>query len=265
MRSLAKALSLLDHFSDLQPQIGLSAFRRLTGHDKATLHRHLQALTEAGLLEQDGDSRAYSLGPRIDRLAALRGKQGGGRVPVAATVDTLSRRIGEMVHLSQVRDDTLHTIHRADFGQHAMRVGLPADWPLPWGTSSSGKAVLAFSAPALTAARLDALDMRAAQKDNLRRELRRIADQGFARSCDTVEVGVSSCAIPVFGADGLARGACSIAFPTLRGTPDLLARAASLLAEAGPGLTHGMGGTVPDHVRQAWRRTTAPQPQRIRA
>ena len=72
MGTITKALDLLTHFSAARPEIGLSQFVRLSGRDKATVHRHLTELEANGYLEQNPVSRAYRLGPALLRLAAVR-------------------------------------------------------------------------------------------------------------------------------------------------------------------------------------------------
>ena len=56
MTTVDKALSLLEYFSDLRPEIGLSEFARLSGFDKSAALRMLGALVRAGFVEQDAHS-----------------------------------------------------------------------------------------------------------------------------------------------------------------------------------------------------------------
>ena len=47
MSTVTKALFLLDLFTGARPVIGLSAFQKQAGHDKATVYRQLRALEQA--------------------------------------------------------------------------------------------------------------------------------------------------------------------------------------------------------------------------
>ena len=69
---MEKALKLLSYFSESRPEIGLTEFKRLTGHDKGTVHRYLSDLRNGGFLEQNETTKAYSLGPALVRLAHVR-------------------------------------------------------------------------------------------------------------------------------------------------------------------------------------------------
>ncbi|MEC8274872.1 MAG: helix-turn-helix domain-containing protein, partial [Pseudomonadota bacterium] len=72
MTTVDKALSLLEYFSDLRPEIGLSVFARLSGFDKSAALRMLGALVRAGFVEQDAHSRKYRLGRSFLRFARMR-------------------------------------------------------------------------------------------------------------------------------------------------------------------------------------------------
>jgi len=63
---------LLDFFSRARPQVGLSDMARLSGMNKATVHRLLNELTARESVKQTGTGREYQLGPAFLRLAALR-------------------------------------------------------------------------------------------------------------------------------------------------------------------------------------------------
>lgn len=232
--------------------LGLSELQRLSGRDKATVHRHLQALKAGGLVEQDSDSRAYRLGAEVERLAHLRRKTMGAVGTLAPIVDTLSRELGELVHVSAYDAGRLHALYHADHGSHAVRVGLMDAWAPPLVSSSSGKAVLAYAPAAQQDQAIEAAGLPPARARALRAELRRTAQSGFAASCDTVEVGVSSVGIAIFNARREAVAACSVAFPTVRMTDALARRTRAALGRAGPALCAWQGGAPPDHVSAAW-------------
>ncbi|WP_299152474.1 IclR family transcriptional regulator [uncultured Tateyamaria sp.] len=266
MSTVAKALGLLDLFSDTQPRLGLSDVQRLTGRDKATVHRHLSALEQMGFLEQDPISRAYRLGPAVTRLAAMRARTVPEVEMVRAVVDAVSRAAGELVHLSRVRGFDLVDIYHAEHHDHPVRVSFDAYGLPPLLATSSGKAYLAFSAPdirerALADPRTRLASAPAPDADVLAAEMDEIAARGYACNRDQLRAGVSSVAIPVFQAQGAVFATCSIAYPTSRGGAEVEARLAHLLVQHGTDITHAMGGHVPPAVQTIWTQTyerTAP-------
>lgn len=257
MSTIAKALGLLDLFSDAQPRLGLSDVQRLTGRDKATVHRHLVALEQIGYLEQDADTRAYRLGPALTRLAGMRARTVPEVEMVRTVVDALSREAGELVHISRLRGFDLVDVYHAEHHDHPVRVSFDAYGLPPLFATSSGKAYLAFSPGGLLDVAL--ADERtwvpgagAPDKDTLKDELGGITRRGYARNRDALRLGVSSVAIPVFDAASRVFATCSIAYPTGRGGKEAETRLARLLMQRGRDITEAMGGAVPPDVQAIW-------------
>ncbi|ASM71112.1 MULTISPECIES: IclR family transcriptional regulator [Roseobacteraceae] len=263
MSTIAKALHLLDLFTSARPALGLSDVQRLAARDKATVHRHLVALTEAGFLEQDPATRAYRLGHALTRLAAMRAQTVDARDMVSSVVEQISQQAGELVHLSQLRGFDLVSICHAEQHNHPVRVSFDATSLPPLFNTSSGKAILAYSSQAfVTTAMEDHHAQRGALLNGreVLRDIEAVRQRGFAQTRDVLEQGVSSVAIPVFDAQGRVTGACSIAYPTARGhTPQDIA---ALLVARGPDLTARLGGTVPSVVADIWNKRHA-MPERL--
>ena len=257
MSTIAKALGLLDLFSDAQPRLGLSDVQRLTGRDKATVHRHLVALQQVGFLEQDAETRAYCLGPALTRLAGMRARTVPEVEMVRLVVDALSRRAGELVHVSRVEGFDLVDVYHAEHHDHPVRVSFDAYGLPPLFATASGKAFLAYSPGAVLDAAIansrtwvpgaDAPDRAA-----LETELGDIQKRGYARNRDALRLGVSSVAIPLFNAAHRPFATCSIAYPTGRGGKEAEVRLAGLLMGAGREISQAMGGDIPPDVHAIW-------------
>ncbi|GGX58986.1 IclR family transcriptional regulator [Tateyamaria omphalii] len=257
MSTIAKALGLLDLFSDAHPRLGLSDVQRLTGRDKATVHRHLVALERAGFLEQDAATRAYRLGPALTRLSGIRARTVPEVEMVRSVIDVLSRDVGELVHVSRVQGFDLVHVHHAEEHDHPVRVAFDAYGLPPLFATASGKAYLAFSPGGLL--ELAIADPRtclpgtpAPDRREIEAELKQIASLGYARNRDALRLGVSSVAIPVFDGASRAFATCSIAYPTGRGGKGTEARLARLLMQRGRDITEAMGGVVPPHILDLW-------------
>lgn len=248
MSTVTKALGLLDHFSEARPALGLTELQRLAGRDKATVYRHLLALEEAGFVEQDPKTRAYRLGHSLVRLAGMRARTVHEADTIAPLVDQLAEEVGELVHVSRPKGDSLQPIYHADAGHHAIRVILEADLVLDWTTTSTGKSILAYS-DAATQAR------RGAEP----REMETIRNQGHAVCFDEFEAGVSSIGIPIFGPGLKPVAACAIAFPSVRRSPDLLGQCILALFAAGPHLSRQFGGQPPAALGRLWSETRHPE------
>ena len=144
MGTITKALDLLGLFARERAEIGLGEFVRLTGRDKATVHRHLVELAENGFLEQDPDSRAYRLGPAVLRLAALRETLFPTRKLMQPIVQGLADAVGELAHASLLQGKVMSPLVHADPGVHGVQVYFDIAEMLPLHATSSGISALTF-------------------------------------------------------------------------------------------------------------------------
>ena len=258
MSTIAKALGLLDLFSDSRPRLGLSDVQRLTGRDKATVHRHLTALERMGFLEQDAETRAYRLGAALTRLAGMRARTVPEVEMLRDVVDALSRDVGELVHVSRLQGFDLVDVYHSEHHNHPVRVSFDAYGLPPLFATASGKAFLAFSPPSLLDLAMS--DPRTwvpgasgpPDKATLASDLGEIARRGYARNRDALHMGVSSVAIPLFDAGYRAFATCSIAYPTGRGGAEAETRLAHRLMQYGRNISEVMGGAVPPDVQSTW-------------
>ncbi|MFN3282048.1 MAG: IclR family transcriptional regulator [Tabrizicola sp.] len=244
--TVAKALSLLDYFSESEPEIGLSELARRSGVDKATVHRMLSVMCDHGLLEKRGDARLYRLGAGVLRLARVRETA----FPVSAvfqqSLDALSAQIGETAHASLVSGRALATIGVSE-ASRGSRVSLVAGEILPFHSTASGLAVLAFSRPEVVDRVLaEPLTARTSRTPTdpgiIRARLQEVRLTGYAEADQTNEDDVYGIAMPVFDTDGTPAGAVAVAVPAHRMTNDLRRQIiAALFTESGK-LTAGIGG-----------------------
>lgn len=253
--TVAKALSLLDYFSESDPEIGLSELARRSGVDKATVHRMLVVMCDHGLLEKRGDARLYRLGAGVLRLARVRETA----FPVSSifqhSLETLSAAIGETAHASLIAGRALATIGVSE-SNRGSRVSLVAGEILPMHSTASGLVVLAFSRPEFVDRMLGeplvAKTSRTITDPNIiRARLQEVRLTGYAEADQTNEDDVYGIAMPVFDTDGTPAGAIAVAMPAHRMTNDLRRQTiAALFAEADK-LNFGTGGRPPAEFRAA--------------
>ncbi|NJO36356.1 MAG: helix-turn-helix domain-containing protein [Rhizobiales bacterium] len=145
MGTITKALDLLNVFSRSNPELGLGDVVRLTGRDKATVHRHLVELQQNGFLEQHPKTRAYRLGPALLRLSGVREATHPFRQLIRPVVTQLADQVGELAHASLLQGTRLSPAFHADPERHGTRVRFDEAEMLPLHATSSGLAVLAFA------------------------------------------------------------------------------------------------------------------------
>jgi DNA-binding IclR family transcriptional regulator len=258
MGTITKALEMLNFFSGARPALGLGDFVRLSGRDKATVHRHLVELTENGFLEQHPDTRAYRLGPAILRLTAVREATMPIRSVVAPIIEALARDIGELVHFSLLQGTRLSPVFHADPGLYGTQVHFDEAEILPLHATSSGLAVLAFGPEELRTSVLDGtLTSHASgtitDPTRLRAFLQNVRSTGLGTNDKGFDEEVASIAAPVFGPDGSVIGALAIAVPVLRMTDAKRSEIRATLPAGVAQITAALGGTIPDELAQAWQ------------
>lgn len=258
MGTITKALELLNYFSRSRPALGLGDFVRLSGRDKATVHRHLVELLENGFLEQHPENRAYRLGPAILRLTAVREATMPMRSVVAPIVERVAQDLGELVHFSLLQGTQLSPVFHADPGRYGTQVHFDEAEVLPLHATSSGLAVLAFGPPELRAAVLagplaphasgtmtDPADIEAALAVTRACGLG-INDRGF-------DDEVASVAAPVFGHDAAVAGALAVAVPVARMTAAKREAIRAALPDGVAQVTAAIGGHLPPELVRAWQ------------
>lgn len=250
MGTVGKALELLDLFTRVRPQVGLSDIARLSGVNKATCHRLMTELEAYGLVEQVEPSREYRIGPAVLRLAALREETIPYKSIVQPVLAEVTDRTGESAHVSMLVGGRVELISFAYAQRHGTRVILHDAETLPFHATSSGLVILAHGTPALQKgalkARLPALTPRTeTDPARIRERLGAIRASGYAESVGAFENDVHSIAAPVFAGGGDCIGALAIAAPATRVDAQLRAL---MIAEAVRGaneLTLKWGGQPP--------------------
>jgi DNA-binding IclR family transcriptional regulator len=250
MGTTTKALSLLNYFSRARPLIGLSDMARLSGLNKATVYRLMGELAQAGFVEQAGSGREYRLGPAVMRLAALREHAVPMRDVAAEVLRDLSDATQETAHFSLMQGQTLSTVAYAYSPVHGTRVTMEDAEVLMLHATSSGLAVLAYSAPELVDTVLAApLPARTQQTITDPAAIRAILDDirrnGVAVSVSGFEEDVHSHAAPISDAKGAPMGAIAVAAPTARMDDAQAAHIRAEVKAAALRLTAMLGGLTP--------------------
>ena len=247
--TVVKALMLLEHFSEDEPELGLSELARRSGVDKAAVHRMLGAMAETGLVEQKVDSRLYRLGAGVLRLARVRETAFPVSSIVQPILDALSTETGETAHASLISGRALANIATCE-SKKGSRVSLIAGEVLPFHSTASGLAVLAFGGDALLKRVLSsALEAKTRFTVTEASELGARVDvtqgKGFSESDQTNEEDVHGIAAPIFDRASVACGAVSVSTPSHRMKDAQRQLTIGAVLRAASAITDGLGGQRP--------------------
>lgn len=255
MTVISKALALLDQFSLTQPEIGLSEFCRLSGHDKATTYRYLTSLEGSGFVEKNSKTKAYRMGPVLLRLAQVREQTVPRKASVIAPLEALAENLGETAHATVLSGEKLLGLADCTTQKHSTRVVVDiADFPLH--ATASGIACLSFGQPELMETALKSLVEHTIKTPATPEALQAAVDEarlvGIAITDQTHEAGVRSLAAPVFDQSGQIAGAVAIAGLVGRLTPERDIEAAQAVIQAAFEITQNWGGCIPDGLQTLW-------------
>ena len=224
MKTVDKAMHVLDQFTTDRTEIGLSDLARLSGLDKAATRRLLLALGSHGYIEQVAETRKYRLGQGFLRLARIR----EATVPMSRAAqevaDWLVEQTGETVHISVPTPTSMTTIaHRLPPRGNVINI-IPGE-ALYYHATAAGLAFMSY-ATEQTRSRLLALrrEQVASGTKTKRADLLAAIEQtrkdGFSQSRNSFEDGVSSISMPFFSGPGDPAGTISVALPSEHMTPE---------------------------------------------
>lgn len=246
LKTVDKALTVLGFFTVETPEYRLSDLARAAEIDKVTMMRILASLALHGFVEQDAETKKYRLGTAVLRLARVREASFPLLAVLQPVLAKLSQDSGETAHAAEFDGQTLNSIgfHEPDRGNRIIvRTGVTRSLH----ATASGMAALAACSDGFLAAALSGpleayTEQTITTADAMRAEIAAIRKRGYSVSNQAREIGVSSVAAAFCDRAGLLIGTVSIAMPTDRADPALIARLGQLVAAAAAQIEHRLFG-----------------------
>jgi len=219
-QSLERGLTILSSFTENNPVLGVADLARAVGLNKSTTHRYVATLAKLGYVQQDPQTKRYSLGPRVVDLgfAAINSME---ITRVAASyLQALSDETGYTVSMSVLDGPDIVYVDRRRSGRassFAMGLHLHVGSRLPAYCTSMGKVLLAFCEPAELRTLLDRTDLARrgpktiTAREQLMAALARVRHSGIAVNDEELAAGLRSVAAPVRDRTGRVVAAVNIA------------------------------------------------------
>ncbi|MFO7545753.1 MAG: IclR family transcriptional regulator [Trueperaceae bacterium] len=254
VRSLDRAVAILDAFTPLRRSLTLSDVAQHVGLGTSTSHRLLRSLVAHGLLKRDEASKAYSLGPHVLRLARAAAGALDLRELARPVMIRLRDAAGETVGLHELRDANHRTvIDQVESHQPLRRTYTGLGEPIPLHQGAPGKALLAFQPAGARAALLErpleaANERTIVDPDALHAELDDVRLRGFAVSYGERVGGIHTVAAPVFDHAGVAVASLSVTGPAMRMPAERLLELAPLVVAAAAELSAALGHRAPQET-----------------
>jgi len=250
VRSLVKALAILDCFSADRPELGVSEMARQLGMPTSTVGRLLVTLHSAGVLNQDPSTQRYRIGSKVLAWSAVYMNGLDVREKARPMLEELHRLTQETVNLYVLDGLERVCVDRIESPQR-LRVIVHIGERLPLYAGSAGKAILAYVPSALAERILEKplermADNTITDPDKLLAELRFIRARGYATSHSERFTDVLGLAAPVFDATANVVASLNVAGPLVRFGRAEVAKYAPRVMQLAQEVSQSLGYIGPD-------------------
>ena len=235
VKSLAKALHVLECFQNDRPELGVTEIARMLDLQKSTVHNIVSTYEDLGYLRQNQETGKYQLGVKLLQFSYIINNHMGFRKFFLPYLQEIANKVNEIVYFGIPHEgDVLYIDSQVPAGTMAARNILGEHAPMY--CTGLGKAMLAFL-PVETRERFmdrpltPFTENTITTREALRADLEQIRMRGYSIDNMEHEYGVTCLALPIFGADRRVVGAVSVSAPSLRFTEDVLRRNAQIIRE----------------------------------
>ncbi|QVQ53426.1 IclR family transcriptional regulator [Spiractinospora alimapuensis] len=246
IESVDNALRLLLELRD-RPSLRVAESARLLNVGRSTAHRLLSMLQYRGFVDQDPNTREYVPGRALIEVGLT--VVGGLDVRRKARphLEQLCQDLNETVHLVILEGNGVRFLDGIE-GHQNLRTSIRTGMLLPANCTSGGKVLLAD----LSSEELHALYPRGmsgvTQRSittiaDLRTELERVRQRGYATNFGESEDGIAAVAVCVRDALDRAVAAVAVTAPNARLTEDNASKFAELMTKTSTAISHDLGST----------------------
>ncbi len=244
-QAVTRAISVLNAFSDDQPEWNLTDLAKTLELNRTTTYRLLTALESAELVTRDSDSERYRLGSGIIVLAGRALRANPVRSLSKPELEQLAAVTGETATLEILSGQDMLIIEEI-FGDRLMKSALSIGTRWPVSATSTGNAVMAC----LPASELEALlqeplpqltPKTISSPETLRQSLAHIRVEGYAVMSEALELGYIAIGAPICNFDGYPIAAISLGGPTVRLTETRIPEMGVLVRDAAGRVSKQLG------------------------
>lgn len=221
-KSLRKAMHILFHLGQNGPEMRIAEIASGLQMNKTTVYRLLDALEKLDLVQRDPENERYRLGLKLYELGTKAARARTLQSEARRYLKEMARVSNEAVSLAVPAERGIVCVERFDSPRTMISVRTPVGAFFPAHCSAAGKAVLAY----LSERDVDAIistngltpytARTHTEIGELKGDLRRIRQRGYALDEQELERGLNGVAAPVFLQNARVIGAVGIAGPTQR-------------------------------------------------
>jgi IclR family transcriptional regulator, KDG regulon repressor len=246
LQTLSRAIAVLDCFTQENGELGVREIARMVNLSSSATGRLLSGLKEMGILSQNPETRAYSMGARVLSWAEVYNALMDVRNQAIPAIQELHQSTRETISLYILEGDERVCIERLESPQ-SVRIVTRVGKRLPLYAGSGGKALLAFMSPKQQDEYLQQVDLQPLTPKTivdpavLRRDLKKTREHGSAVSIGEWIEDAAGVAAPIFDASGQVIAALSISGPTSRFTKENINRYCAEVKRVAAQISERMG------------------------
>ena len=220
VKSLLKAMNLLDVFTQPPYEYGVSDLARKFDYPKSSVHNIFSTLSLYGLLKYDETTQKYRLGNKAAELGNSFRKNNSMLSIMKPYLSTLSSELKETVFLANIADDMVLYLD-VSYSPHVASGGDVIGLKAPLYCTGIGKALLSCMSDEKVNLILSQ-PMKAFTPDTkttpeeLWKDIDFIRKNGYSVDNMEHEFGVKCVAVPLLNEDMELKGAISVSGPSLR-------------------------------------------------
>lgn len=259
MQAVERVTKVLKALCQSQHGLGVKEASLTSGIPRSTVHRILNALTDAGLARQDPENKRYYPGAAILELSVQ--MLNGMEVRTAALphLRELRDKLQETVFLSVFDGNRCVCVEKVD-GALSLRYFVAVGRHMPTHASAASKAILAYEEESVRDRILAACDFaRFTQytlpdREALLADLETTRQRGYGLCLEEIEIGVNAVSVPIFGMWGAPIASISVVGPVARLNDEFFATAVPVMTEAASRISAAMGAAATAPVTPRRRR-----------
>jgi DNA-binding IclR family transcriptional regulator len=246
VRSVAKALTILDLLARNGREMPLSEICREMGLAKGTIHGLLATLKDFQYVDQDGFEGKYRLGIRLFEVGNIVANSWDVRRVAAPYIEKLVDELEETVHLAVLNEDRVLYIDKRE-SRRSIRIVSQVGMRLPAHCSGVGKALLANLQPSELGRVVASRGLPSYTKNTitdarrLEEELGRIRQQGYSVDNEEIMEGLRCVAAPIRDHSGGVCAAISVSGPVARLVGDRFAQVVEMVTGTAAEISAGLG------------------------
>ncbi len=221
IESLSRGLAVLSLLSDYTGPLTLTQLSKKLGLTKSAIQRITFTLQRLGYIDRDARDKTFRLGPRTLSIGFSVMRNLDLKSVAYPYLEETSKESGETVNLGVLDGNAIVYVEKI-VSDRALNVNVRIGSRLPLHSTSIGKTILAFLPEGRREKLLKEIDpipytsRTITKKNDLKIELEKIRNRGFATTNEEMEVGVRAVAAPIRNVKGEVVAAVNIAVPSIR-------------------------------------------------